>query len=178
MVSSLSIIRCVLGTPTRALGCLGRRTTAMHNPKASLAVTAVIKILPAPALLFVANIKELLHEPEIAEDVDQFLSTTPKRLVAIDALNRRVGGCLSCGVFVLVHDDHVLWLVTLHRLGWHLATYEPRVPCWSCREKPGSCRNSCRLQHVARCAGFSIIPHYTYVFEACLQLFSTPSKTR
>ena len=77
----------------------------MHNPKASLAVTAVIKILPAPALLFVA--------------------------------------------------------------GWHLATYEPHVPCWSCREKPGSCRNSCRLQHVARCAGFLIIPHYMYVFEAC-----------
>ena len=92
MASSLSIIRCVLGTPTRALGCLGRRTTAMHNPKASLAVTAVIKILPAPALLFVANIKELLHEPEIAEDVDQFLSTLdlqPVPLLVVDALNRR-----------------------------------------------------------------------------------------
>ena len=59
----------------------------MHNPKASLAVTAVIKILPAPALLFVANIKELLHEPEIAEDVDQFLSTLDLQPVPLLVVN-------------------------------------------------------------------------------------------
>ena len=41
------------------------------------------------------------------------------------------------------------------------------MPCWSCREKPGSGGKTFRLQHVARLAGVWIIPHYTHVFEAC-----------